>query len=625
MSCSRFRAFSSRLNARAPLIATTFAGLALLIAGATPAPARVHTFKELGGKAGTTSTFRVVGVDADAIVDARLVGPGGKKKVDVAIVRRGALSPSHRVRIPTGSRVRALKVTTAQETTITAGPAEGSETTSTTAEFSFTSSAKGKAKFYCSLDGAPDTVCASGVAYSELSEGPHSFQVYSVDRRGTADPTPATRSWSVVSPGPAPSPEPTPEPAPADTYPPDTRITGGPAEGSSTTSSSASFSFDGSDDVGVPGYECKLDGSTWASCSSPKGYSGLGVGSHTSAVRAKDAASNVDPSPATRTWTVTASGDVYTVPASVPSGCTTDATSEILAWIASVPDGATLRFGAGACYRIEGTIELQGRTLTIDGNGSTFKALDPPSSHSAIWRAWDSSVTFRDMTIVGSYADGGVHNFDLQWAHGIDLRGTHGVVENVSMSDLAGDCVYFGLGEGRSSGAVRDSSCRRIGRNAVSVTAGDDITVERVTTDRIGFIAFDVEPDPEAGNGSSRVVFDSNTIGSYYLYAWAVVGNAPIADQAFTNNRVVGKGLRIAALYPTYRPQRLTVTGNSSDTNQGAPAMQFNGVDDLTVSGNTVPLTSGAMASVKNSCDVNVSGNSFPGGSQEASITKSAC
>jgi hypothetical protein len=314
----------------------------------------------------------------------------------------------------------------------------------------------------------------------------------------------------------------------------------------------------------------------------------------------------------------TGSDGVYTVPASVPSGCTTDATSEILAWIASVPDGATLRFGAGACYRIEGTIELQGRTLTIDGNGSTFKALDPPSSHSAIWRAWDSSVTFRDMTIVGSYADGGVHNFDLQWAHGIDLRGTHGVVENVSMSDLAGDCVYFGLGEGRSSGAVRDSSCRRIGRNAVSVTAGDDITVERVTTDRIGFIAFDVEPDPEAGNGSSRVVFDSNTIGSYYLYAWALVGNAPIADQAFTNNRVVGKGLRIAALYPTYRPQRLTVTGNSSDTNQGAPAMQFNGVDDLTVSGNTVPLTSGAMASVKNSCDVNVSGNSFPGGSQES-------
>ena len=88
------------------------------------------------------------------------------------------------------------------------------------------------------------------------------------------------------------------------------------------------------------------------------------------------------------------------------------------------------------------------------------------------------------MTIVGSYANGGVHTESLQHAHGIDLRGTHGVVENVSMSDLAGDCVYFGLGASRSSGDVRDSSCRRIGRNAVSVTAGDDIRVARVTTDR---------------------------------------------------------------------------------------------------------------------------------------------
>ena len=190
---------------------------------------------------------------------------------------------------------------------------------------------------------------------------------------------------------------------------------------------------------------------------------------------------------------------------SVPSGCSTDATSEIRSWIASVPNNSTLVFGAGACYRIEGTLELRGRTLTLDGNGSTFKSLNAPSDQRAMWRAWDSNVVFRDMTIVGSYANGGIHNESLQHAHGIDLRGTHGVVENVSMSDLAGDCVYFGFGASRSSGDVHDSSCRRIGRNAVSVTAGDDIRVARVTTDRIGYIAFDVEPNEGPGNGSSRV------------------------------------------------------------------------------------------------------------------------
>ena len=60
----------------------------------------------------------------------------------------------------------------------------------------------------------------------------------------------------------------------------------------------------------------------------------------------------------------------HTVPGSVPygsvpSGCSTDATSEILSWIASVPNNSTLVFGAGACYRIEGTLELHGRTLTL--------------------------------------------------------------------------------------------------------------------------------------------------------------------------------------------------------------------------------------------------------------------
>jgi peptidoglycan/xylan/chitin deacetylase (PgdA/CDA1 family) len=414
--------------------------------------------------------------------------------------------------------------------------------------------------------------------------------------------------------------------APPDTTAPNTSITAGPGEGSSTGSSSASFAFGGSDNVGVAGYECQLDGSAWSRCSSPRAYRGLSVDSHTFSVRARDTSGNVDPSPATRTWTVTPPGDVYTVPSSVPSGCSTDARSQILSWIASVPDDSTLQFEANACYRVEGTVEFRDRRLTIDGNGATFQSLDPPTSQGAMWRAWDSTVTFRNMTITGSYANGGVLTNELQWAHGIDLRGTQGVVENVSMSDLAGDCVYFGLGADRSSGAVRDSSCQRIGRNGVSVTAGNDILVERVTTDRIGYIAFDVEPNTGTGNwGSARVTFDSNTIGSYFLKAYTVLGNAPVSDQEFTNNRVVGQSLEIGVEDRGYRPQNLKIAGNSSDTAASPPAMNLDDIDGLTVSGNTVPLAGGTMAQVDNSCNVDVFGNSYPGGSQEASITNSKC
>jgi hypothetical protein len=319
-------------------------------------------------------------------------------------------------------------------------------------------------------------------------------------------------------------------------------------------------------------------------------------------------------------------GQVYTVPSSVPTGCSTDATSKILSWIDSVPNSSTLRFGAGACYRIEGTLELRNRTLTIDGNGSTFKSLNAPSSHRALWRAFDSTAVFRNMTLVGSYANGGTHSEQLQWAHGIDLRGTRAIVEKVTMSDLAGDCVYFGLGASRSSGTVRDSSCRRIGRNGVSVVAGDDILVERTTTSQIGYIAFDVEPNGGGGNGSSRVSFDSNTIGTYSMKAYTVIGNAPIADQRFTNNRVVGKGLEVGVVNNSHRPQRLRISGNVSDTQSKHNTMNLEGVGGMAITGNTVPLVSGAtMAQVRHSCDAAVSGNSFPGGSRESSITDSQC
>jgi hypothetical protein len=77
-------------------------------------------------------------------------------------------------------------------------------------------------------------------------------------------------------------------------------------------------------------------------------------------------------------------------------------------------------------YRIEGMLEFNNRSLTINGNGSTFKSLNAPSGHRALWRAWTSNVTFRNMTLVGSYAHGGTLTDSRQWAHGIDLRGSHG-------------------------------------------------------------------------------------------------------------------------------------------------------------------------------------------------------
>ena len=83
---------------------------------------------------------------------------------------------------------------------------------------------------------------------------------------------------------------------------PDTTITSQPTN--PTNSTTASFSFTSTETGST--FECSKDNQTWAACTSPYNYSStpLPNGSYNFYVRAKDAAGNVDQTPANYTWTV---------------------------------------------------------------------------------------------------------------------------------------------------------------------------------------------------------------------------------------------------------------------------------------------------------------------------------
>ncbi|RCK72766.1 MAG: Fibronectin type III domain protein [Anaerolineae bacterium] len=85
---------------------------------------------------------------------------------------------------------------------------------------------------------------------------------------------------------------------------PETTLTGYPPSYANQTS--ATFLFNATDDggAGVAYTECKLDTGSWEICTSPYEVSDLSAGEHTFAVRATDAASNVDSTPASYTWTI---------------------------------------------------------------------------------------------------------------------------------------------------------------------------------------------------------------------------------------------------------------------------------------------------------------------------------
>jgi hypothetical protein len=270
------------------------------------------------------------------------------------------------------------------------------------------------------------------------------------------------------------------------------------------------------------------------------------------------------------------------------------------------------------CYRIEGMLELTNRTGLVL-TGGTFRSLSPPDDQRAIWRLVNSTgFVFRDMTIDGSYASGGTLDESLQHAHAIDLRGSGAEIDHLIITDVAGDGVYFGLGYDNttaSTGSVHDSSITRTGRQAVSFVAAHDVLVQHNKVGTVGLDAFDIEPNVNLGPGVQRVRVDSNTIGSYGLYAWSVVMDRPTSDNSFTNNHVTAsQGLRVGVVNPSgqpYRPQRVTVTGNVADSPASPPAVEVSNTDGLTVTGNAVPLTGGTFALVSNSTAVNVSDNGF--------------
>lgn len=80
----------------------------------------------------------------------------------------------------------------APETAITAGPT--GRTGDSSPSFAFESNDPA-ATFECSLDGRAFTPCASPTAYAGVTESPHTFVVRAVDAAGSADPTPAERSF----------------------------------------------------------------------------------------------------------------------------------------------------------------------------------------------------------------------------------------------------------------------------------------------------------------------------------------------------------------------------------------------------------------------------------------------
>jgi len=151
--------------------------------------------------------------------------------------------------------------------TIMSGPAVRSN--SATATFQLHADAWPQT-FACVVDTLPEMPCSETWKVPALGDGPHVLTAWAFDvSMNRSDPQ--TRSWRV------------------DTIRPVVTITGGPAQGSTSSATTASFTFISSE----PGrLRCSLDGEQFTQCTTPTRFVGLGVGDHTFRVFARDRAGN---------------------------------------------------------------------------------------------------------------------------------------------------------------------------------------------------------------------------------------------------------------------------------------------------------------------------------------------
>ena len=266
-------------------------------------------------------------------------------------------------------------------------------------------------------------------------------------------------------------------------------------------------------------------------------------------------------------------------------------------------------FKAGGTYRLSQGIQLANRTgLTLDGNGATLRTTGTGNLASLIilghryggaWGGTNRNITIRGFVLAGAQPSPVLTAYEHQ--HGIQVENSVGVqIANMTVRGVYGDGIKVGSNE-TSNVWFHDSRIESAGRNAVTVTAGSNITAERLTIGSVGYCVFDVEPNTSSA-AARNVIFRDSTAVSWANVFVAVEGahtGATIDGVTVSGVSISGKSLfTVIDNGGTSRMKNITVTNNSSAVKAAGPVLRFAHIDGLTVTGNVQPLSSGALASI---------------------------
>jgi hypothetical protein len=250
------------------------------------------------------------------------------------------------------------------------------------------------------------------------------------------------------------------------------------------------------------------------------------------------------------------------------AGCSTsvagsaDVTTRLNAWLAKVPNGATVAFAPSACYRLDQTLFVRGHSnLTLEGNGATFKRISPtppamlyPNRNPNFFVQNESALTLKDFRIEGLNTvntrdpweldpNGFSSGFeDKAFEAGIEIIGGRQIsITNVSIDAVFGDGITVGNEHAprcTSDVNINSVDIDRNGRQGIAVICASRTLINQVKVLHSHATGIDLEP-----NGAGSHV-DGVEIRQSYLNARTVsissAGNFDISNVWVHDNTLGG-------------------------------------------------------------------------------------
>ncbi|MBS1792203.1 MAG: VCBS repeat-containing protein [Acidobacteria bacterium] len=370
-----------------------------------------------------------------------------------------------------------------------------------------------------------------------------------------------------------------------DSIPPDTTITANPVNPSN--SSSASFSFTGTDDQTPSGsliFECSLDNAAFSACASPQNYTNLSDGDHSFAVRAKDQTGNLDPTPASFSWTIDTNAPTVSLTSAAPDP--TAAAFSVTATFSEPVSG----------FDLSEISVANGSASSLTGGGNLYTFTVTPTAPG----------TVSAFVIAGAAQDaaGNGNSASNQLTRRFNDQSVLVVTKTADTDDgvCNADCSLREAISAATSGTTIGFAPLFNSPQTIALTNGDLLIDKNLTINGTGANRLTV-----SGNDASRIFRIINTTASISGLTVAR-GNADNGGGIFS----FGSQLTINGC---------VVAGNSTTGNAGG-IYSINGTLDLlnsTVSGNAAAVIGGGIANggapgVVNVTNSTISGNSAQSG-----------